>query len=346
MNAPNMRREALAIAGIGLALVGSVVTAYVIRLSRVEAVLGRTIGFLDPIDDPGAPYLLVLGSVGPGGLVFFGYLVALALTGRRVTSWAISSAVFSLTLVTVLAHQFLASHLDPVLWAEGGPVGWRVNFLSAVLIAALASSITWWVARRWGMESFTRDLERRPRASAGITSDQEAVWFGRTKAPRAMRALTYLVITLLTVLLVVPVTLFMVNLMLSDYGLPKSIGLIEIGFGPALTLFIAFIGLSASYVGVRVGPRGVTISSGPWRLPIKRIDLSEISMAQSEPVSPVADFGGWGFRWRPSATGVIIRAGEALWLKKGERWFVITVDDAEEAAGVVNDLIASRAPTA
>lgn len=78
------------------------------------------------------------------------------------------------------------------------------------------------------------------------------------------------------------------------------------------------------------------------------IRMAEIVGASVGDVSALKDFGGWGYRL--SVTGVegwIARSGEALVVHRWDKPdFVFTVDDADEAASVLNSLVSKlRAQT-
>jgi len=97
-----------------------------------------------------------------------------------------------------------------------------------------------------------------------------------------------------------------------------------------------------SKASVIVDRRGVTVTFTPFRWPRLRISLADIRSASAEDVSPT-QFGGWGYRIVPGASGLVLRAGQALVLTRASgRRFVVTVDDASTAARVVNALRARR----
>lgn len=93
---------------------------------------------------------------------------------------------------------------------------------------------------------------------------------------------------------------------------------------------------------VTVDRRGTTVTFTPLGWPRVRVGLDEIESAVAEDVSP-AQFGGWGYRVVPGASGLVLRSGPALILTRttGTR-FVVTVDDADTAAGVLNGLRARK----
>ncbi|MGV8965544.1 MAG: DUF1648 domain-containing protein [Cellulomonas sp.] len=83
------------------------------------------------------------------------------------------------------------------------------------------------------------------------------------------------------------------------------------------------------------------------RRPRIHVPLSEILEAEAVTVRPIAEFGGWGLRTSAAGrTGVILRSGLALQVTRtGGRTFVVTVDDAQTGAALLNTLATrARAP--
>ncbi|MGU3436277.1 hypothetical protein ACNHUS_25065 [Actinomycetes bacterium M1A6_2h] len=70
--------------------------------------------------------------------------------------------------------------------------------------------------------------------------------------------------------------------------------------------------------------------------------LDEIEYAEATTVGALREFGGFGLRLgRKGRTGIALRSGVALEIHRaGNRPLVITVDDADTAAGVINGQIA------
>ncbi|CAM5320279.1 DUF1648 domain-containing protein [Streptomyces abikoensis] len=112
------------------------------------------------------------------------------------------------------------------------------------------------------------------------------------------------------------------------------------GWVPALPLLITGAPM-ALLTGARVTAdrRGITVtpSLAPW--PRLNVPLERIAEAGHRTVSPVRDFGGWGYRARPGASGIVLRSGDAISarLTTGSE-FVVTVDDAATAAALLNTL--------
>ncbi|MEV3861067.1 hypothetical protein AB0J38_43000 [Streptomyces sp. NPDC050095] len=101
-----------------------------------------------------------------------------------------------------------------------------------------------------------------------------------------------------------------------------------------------------SRLQVAAGPRGLSVSvlGLPWAR--VRVPLDGMASATARQVSAIGDFGGWGYRIRPGASGVILRSGEALVVRRrgrdgGEdgREFAVTVQDAATAAALLTSLI-------
>jgi hypothetical protein len=92
---------------------------------------------------------------------------------------------------------------------------------------------------------------------------------------------------------------------------------------------------------VVVDRRGLRVSPFGLPFPGKRIALSQLESAAGREVSALSEFGGWGYRVRPGASGVVLRSGPALSVRlRGGREFVVTVADADTAAALLNELIA------
>jgi hypothetical protein len=90
---------------------------------------------------------------------------------------------------------------------------------------------------------------------------------------------------------------------------------------------------------VRVSAEGLRVRSVlGW--PTTRIRLESIEKAEVVTVSPFAEFGGWGWRIAVDGRrGIVLRTGQALQVVHGGgRVFVVTVDDAATAAGLLNAL--------
>ena len=78
------------------------------------------------------------------------------------------------------------------------------------------------------------------------------------------------------------------------------------------------------------------------RRPRIQVPLDEIIEAEVVTVRPIAEFGGWGLRIGAAGrAGVVLRSGPALQVTRTSgRAFVVTVDDAQTGAALLNTLAA------
>jgi hypothetical protein len=96
-------------------------------------------------------------------------------------------------------------------------------------------------------------------------------------------------------------------------------------------------------VQVVVDGSGIRIRFGwlPW--PVIRVRLDEVASAEAIEIRP-AEWGGWGYRGSRRALGraaVVVRAGPGIRLELTDgSTMAVTVDDAERAAALLNDLLA------
>lgn len=105
-------------------------------------------------------------------------------------------------------------------------------------------------------------------------------------------------------------------------------------------LVMGFFALTTAVVSVTVSDEGLTVR-GIVGWPSTHVPLEDVASADVAEVSGMADFGGWGWRLRPHAKGIILRDGEAMWVKRhSTRDLVVTVDDAATAAGLLTALVA------
>ncbi len=102
-------------------------------------------------------------------------------------------------------------------------------------------------------------------------------------------------------------------------------------------------GLALARVRVTVDRRGLTVRPALVPRPRVRVPLDEIAGATARDVDPVSEFGGWGYRVRPRRTGVVLRSGEALVVRRDNgHEFAVTVSDAHTAAALLNTLVERR----
>ncbi|MFI9202561.1 DUF1648 domain-containing protein [Streptomyces sp. NPDC053048] len=116
------------------------------------------------------------------------------------------------------------------------------------------------------------------------------------------------------------------------------------GWTSALPVLIPAVPLML-LTGARVTAdrRGITVTPALVSWPRLTVPLERIVEAGHRPVRPLRDFGGWGYRARPGASGIVLRSGDAITarLTTGSE-FVVTVDDAATAAALLNTLAERR----
>lgn len=111
-------------------------------------------------------------------------------------------------------------------------------------------------------------------------------------------------------------------------------GLVTAGSGIVVCLFMNF--------AMTVDRNGLTVSLAALSFLRIRIPLYDIAKVEVEETTP-AQFAGLGYRIVPGGSGVILRQGPTLIITRASgRWFAVTVDDAETAAGVLNGLLARK----
>ncbi|TQL47773.1 uncharacterized protein DUF1648 [Homoserinimonas aerilata] len=101
-------------------------------------------------------------------------------------------------------------------------------------------------------------------------------------------------------------------------------------------IVVLFLAAVTAMWRVTADRRGLTVRSVlGW--PRQRIRLEDMTDVSVTTVDPMAEFGGWGWRWGGDRrSGVVLRHGSAIEVTRASgRRFVITVDDAETGASVL-----------
>jgi hypothetical protein len=110
-----------------------------------------------------------------------------------------------------------------------------------------------------------------------------------------------------------------------------------------ILILVALLVVSTLFWRVRVTQEGLEVRSAVG-IPRFVVQIADVDTASLIEVEPVRDFGGWGLRWGGLRRfGVITRRGEALEVRRRSgKVFVVTVDDARNAAALLNSLVARR----
>ncbi len=121
------------------------------------------------------------------------------------------------------------------------------------------------------------------------------------------------------------------------FGLAVLLLFLRPGLPLWVFVLIAGFGVVFSQVEAQVTNDGMRVRFGG--IPVRTFPLDHISSARALEIDP-ADYGGRGWKKVPGQSGLILRAGEAIaiTLRDGSQ-FVITVDDPETGAALLNGLI-------
>lgn len=253
-----------------------------------------------------------------GGLTLLPAGLALALSRRRPARLG----ELALGLAgAVAAAGFFALLSAVVVVANLAHANWRQADLPAMAVVpafGVAVALGWATARlaRRLEEAAPAPTPEREATTVGLEGTERAAWVGVVSSRWAL-----------------PMATACVGAGALDLVLTTSFA------GIALLIISAAIATFTS-VRVSVGAPGVHVSYGRLGWPSTRIAIRDIRRASAIDVRPSA-WGGWGYRGSLRMTGkaaVVLRAGEGLRLDlEGNRVFVVTVDEAELAAGVLND---------
>lgn len=234
---------------------------------------------------------------------------------RGDISGPLAVAGFVAGLTVTLAWMTVAANLDAHSWRQAG----NLNLLTAVvpvLVGAVLGRSLAVLARPLESPRSTDSGE----SSIGLAHGARAVWIGGAR---------------------------------SRWAMPLMIGFLLLGAvlagvrplaGVVVGLIGVLVGMSFTSIRVKVDRNGVRIAYGALRWPVQRVKLADILQANALHINPLA-WGGWGYRGSLRVmrrAAVVLRGGEGVRLElTGERTLVISVDDADRAAGLINDLLAA-----
>lgn len=291
----------------------------------IAAYLSRLAAWYDRLPDPMAIHFSGLGGRPDGFAGLGAYAVVntalLAVIGagwvlcvRRSTLWgAWATAGFTGGLLILL----LVGNLDVAEATETRfPIAATVMGLQCAIVAALVGLV------------LTRLVPKDPVLPRGagaasrldLGAHEAAVW-SRTTGSR-----------LLTVLAVSFAVAGLGFLVLTPWP-GALLGLIGLAIGVP--------GLALARIRVTADRRGLTVTSSVIPRPRVRVPLADIASATVRHINPVTEYGGWGYRVRPHGTGVVLRSGEAIVVRRANgREFAVTVPDAGTAAALLNTLAA------
>ncbi|MCB2222867.1 MAG: hypothetical protein KQH83_01730 [Actinobacteria bacterium] len=192
-------------------------------------------------------------------------------------------------------------------WHDAGRVGWPA--IVAVVGGGLAAGVLGWLAAGGPGEAAP------PAPAPAAKPDAGLVWSGSARG---------WVVAVAALVVVVA-------------------GFVQWGWPTVVLAAVGVVLLVFSEVRLTVGADGAVVGLGPLGVPFWKIPLADVTGADAEHVSPMA-YGGWGYRGRPGVRAVVIRGGDGVRLRRARKPdLIVTVDDAERGAAVVNALVGAGA---
>ena len=278
-------------------------------------------------------------SSSPGGFLLIqaigGGVCAALFVGSGLKRWAMPAWNGMLAVLAAAVAPVLAVVSLNVVLANRGQTDWQavpepgLAWLAAAMVLPFVAvaGVGWLMRDTFLTSSPTSGAE----ATAGLTlgEAESAAWHSTASArwPRTAAGLMFVVAVLFLVAGVFA---------LGGLGIVLSLSL----------LAIALLMMALSSVAVSIDRRGLSVRYGPFPWPVSKIPLTAIEVADALDVRPMAH-GGWGYRGSRKFFGkaaVVIRGGEGIRLRlRDGTEFVVTVDDADRGAGVLNDLRSSLA---
>ncbi|MEU5214962.1 DUF1648 domain-containing protein [Streptomyces sp. NPDC020807] len=264
--------------------------------------------------------------------------------GGRPDGWTSPTAyvLISTALLLALGAGWAAAVRRPSLWGAWATAGFmgglfvqllRTNRTSPtaseplvdLAVAATAAAAAGFAG--WALTSLV-PREEEPAHAPGAEgelrlplADGEVAGWSRDVASRTLTTLS------VVFLAATPVVLLVLPWPAALFGL--------------LGLLVGVPGLALARVRVTVDRHGLTVRSALFPRPRARVALDDVASASVRDVDPLGELGGWGYRVRAHRTGVVVRSGEALVVRRsGGREFLVTVSDARTAAALLNTLAA------
>lgn len=264
---------------------------------------------------------LLTGLVGVGITALLGAMVWGSL---RAGVWStaqrfLGTIVAGFVTFLAVALTFSAGMQIGIADAADGP-GAAGALLAGAAAGVVAAIVAWFLLPRPHEAHATPAPHAAPLA---LRDGERAAWLRTATMSRGILVLAFVAIALPLVIAVVFAPL--------EAGVTLIAAASALGVGMLVAATTAF--------RVRVDATGVTVRS-LLGVPRMHVSLDDITGAAVTHVEPLAQFGGWGLRWAADGRfGVILRRGEALEVRRiGRGAFVVTVDDAATAAGLLQAL--------
>ncbi|WP_109210878.1 MULTISPECIES: DUF1648 domain-containing protein [Microbacterium] len=231
---------------------------------------------------------------------------------------ATAAAVSALTTVAFTTTFVLQAGLGT---ADDAPSVWQALFAS--LAAAVVAGVgAWFLQPRQDAAA----AEPSPATPLALGPHERAVWV-RTTAMKTSAAVAVVAAALVVALAAVIAWVAGADAVLA--GVLTVLALVLLAFAATTIAF-----------HVRVDDTGLHVHS-LLGLPRFRVPLGDVAAVTRVEVNPMPEFGGWGLRMGAGRRfGVVLRTGEAIEVvRRNGRRFVVTVDDAETGAALLEALV-------
>lgn len=262
--------------------------------------------------------LIATGGVLPV-VIAVGALVALC-SGERGSIFrflgAFVAGTSAFVVVLMVGTAAMQRDLDDAAQATDVIAPLLTSFAAAGLVAAAA-----WFVQPPGSRAHPA---RTPAGKISLSATERVVWMREVMLGR------------IWVLLIGGTTLLLWASAIGTWWIGSPLGAWGGLLGAAIIVTVA--AAVALAFRVRVDVRGLCVVS-IFGFPRFRITPDEIAGVDVVQVNPIAEFGGYGVRWAPGRFGVVLRAGDAIEVRRHRgRSFVVTVDDAATGAAVLATL--------
>lgn len=325
MNAGNLRRALRAATVVGIAapllIIGITVVLTLVWIPRLPDPMAVHWG-LDGAPDGFGPRWLTPAMAAVIGVLLVCLSTAFWWPRRRGSMQQVWTpvhrfmAAFVLGIVTLIEAIALGTAMLQLDQTEAVRVGEIWGVLGVSLVAATAAGALGWLCQPAVEVGAGESSDAVPIA---LSSSERAVWLGVAR-PRP----AYMI-----VMAGLSVISLGAGVAMSMSGPPAGLILI------AVALLLTFSLALTSWFRVRVDASGIEARSwSGW--PEFKIPIDEIERVEAREFEPFGEFGGWGLRWAPGVTALVLRGGQGMKVvrKKG-RAFVVTVEGADRGAALL-----------
>lgn len=232
---------------------------------------------------------------------------------------ATSAAVSALVAVVLTGTLAMQAGLDA---ASPAPTVW-LPLLVSLVAAAVVGAVAWLIQPR--QES--TDATARPATPLALAPNERVLWM------RTVSMTTGSVVAILAAVVLVVVGAVVAWITGAESVIAWLL--------TAVALVLLFLAATTLAFHVRVDDSGLHVES-VLGIPRFAVALDQVASAARVHVNPMGEFGGWGMRLAPQGRrfGIVLRTGEALEVTRRDgRRFVVTVDDAQTAAALLEALV-------